>query len=320
MGAPTAQALKSALGKAEAAAAVLMDARCHHVDAVPLLYLGWRRALAVLRELQGLPVAEDEPGLSLSEVVVPSVAESDRARLEQHLASLARQYQSMATADPKEAPSRKELLRDAWLLRRVCLLARRRMHTVYGRPRFRFQRTHAVVAGLALVTLSAVAIAAARRAPVQELGWRGQYFKNETLSGEPQVQKDREVAFFWDDGPPIPGFPEDHFSVRWDGCVKLDTGGKAKFSLGSDDGSRLFVNGQRVVDNWGSHVMQWKEGMVELKAGIHHFRVEFMDRVMTGTVLMKMGLNDAPPEVIDTARVLFPGLKADRDKPCGTLQ
>ena len=46
------------------------------------------------------------------------------------------------------------------------------------------------------------------------------------------------------------------FSVRWRGVVHCPTAGAYQFSTNSDDGSQLFIDGQLVVDNSGSHGMR----------------------------------------------------------------
>ena len=45
----------------------------------------------------------------------------------------------------------------------------------------------------------------------------------------------------------------DHFCVRWTGVLRVVKAGPYTFHTQSDDGSRLYINGQRVVDNWGPH-------------------------------------------------------------------
>lgn len=48
-------------------------------------------------------------------------------------------------------------------------------------------------------------------------------------------------------------FPANHFYSEYKGKVKIENPGKYTFSTASDDGSRLWVNEKRVVDNWGLH-------------------------------------------------------------------
>jgi len=70
---------------------------------------------------------------------------------------------------------------------------------------------------------------------------------------------------------------EDHFYVRWTGMIRIPKDGKYKFTLESDDGSRLFIDNKQVIDNNGLHAMEEKDGDAELKAGDHPIKVELFE-------------------------------------------
>ena len=67
-------------------------------------------------------------------------------------------------------------------------------------------------------------------------------------------------------------FPNDHFACEWTGKILVDDEGKYTFYTRSDDGSRLWINGKQIVDNWGLHGAREKRGTVELKSGWHDFK------------------------------------------------
>jgi putative membrane-bound dehydrogenase-like protein len=66
-----------------------------------------------------------------------------------------------------------------------------------------------------------------------------------------------------------------NFAVVWSGVVRVAGEGKRTFAVESNDGSRLFVDGKKVVENGGRHGMVEKSGEVELTAGDHALRLEF---------------------------------------------
>ncbi|MEI7729924.1 MAG: PA14 domain-containing protein [Verrucomicrobiota bacterium] len=70
---------------------------------------------------------------------------------------------------------------------------------------------------------------------------------------------------------------KDHFSIRWDGFLRVPTDGKYTFFLESDDGSRLFIDGRQVVDNGGLHAMEEKSGEIELRSGEHEVRIDYYE-------------------------------------------
>ena len=61
--------------------------------------------------------------------------------------------------------------------------------------------------------------------------------------------------------------PGTSWSARWTGTLHPPTTGTYTFSLTSDDGSRLFVNGQQVINNWADQPPTTKTGSIALTAG-----------------------------------------------------
>jgi hypothetical protein len=51
-----------------------------------------------------------------------------------------------------------------------------------------------------------------------------------------------------------------NFAAKWIGNIEIKTAGRYTFSTTSDDGSRLWINNQMVVDNGGYHAAQNKSG------------------------------------------------------------
>jgi hypothetical protein len=80
--------------------------------------------------------------------------------------------------------------------------------------------------------------------------WRGEYWSNQTLSGLPVLTRnDPQVNFYWEFGSPASGIPDDHFSARW---ARFQSFERATYRLNvaSDDGVRVFVDGNLVIDRW----------------------------------------------------------------------
>lgn len=70
---------------------------------------------------------------------------------------------------------------------------------------------------------------------------------------------------------------KDQFGLRFDGELNIKNDGDYKFHLHSDDGSRLFIDGEQVVVNDGIHAGQTKSGSAKLSKGIHKIRVEYFE-------------------------------------------
>ncbi|MCS7220955.1 MAG: PA14 domain-containing protein [Anaerolineae bacterium] len=108
--------------------------------------------------------------------------------------------------------------------------------------------------------------------------WRGEYFANISLAGSPAlIRNDAEIHFNWGRGAPAPGLPADGFSIRWTRALAFDEG-TYRFHAVTDDGIRLYVDNELVINEWrdGSR----RELIAErwLSAGVHTLRVEYYER------------------------------------------
>jgi mono/diheme cytochrome c family protein len=68
---------------------------------------------------------------------------------------------------------------------------------------------------------------------------------------------------------------ESNFGLRFDGFFKVEQEGVYLFTVTSDDGSKLYVDGKEVVDNDGVHSATTVVGEVELSKGMHAVAVSF---------------------------------------------
>lgn len=68
---------------------------------------------------------------------------------------------------------------------------------------------------------------------------------------------------------------KDNYAVRFTGFLQVPRDGSYTFNIGSDDGSRLLVDGRAVAVCDGTHAFQWATGACELTAGPHSVAVEF---------------------------------------------
>ena len=53
----------------------------------------------------------------------------------------------------------------------------------------------------------------------------------------------------------------DNFAVRWTGFVSIKTTGEYTFYLGSDDGSKMYLNGAMIINNDGTHGMRTRSSL-----------------------------------------------------------
>jgi hypothetical protein len=109
-------------------------------------------------------------------------------------------------------------------------------------------------------------------------GWRGEYFANPDLQGSPVlVRQDPSIGFDWVFDAPAPGLPVDGFSVRWTSVVAFDEG-LYDFSAMIDDGMRVYVDDQLLIDEWRDEAKRTVTASRHMTAGTHGVRVEYYDR------------------------------------------
>jgi acid phosphatase type 7 len=73
------------------------------------------------------------------------------------------------------------------------------------------------------------------------------------------------------------GYRDDHFAVVMEGYVEVPQTGTYQFFTRSDDGSKLFIDGELVVNNDGDHGAFWEYGKTILEKGKHRLRVEYFE-------------------------------------------
>ena len=96
------------------------------------------------------------------------------------------------------------------------------------------------------------------------------------------TRTDATVDFSWPGvTSPDPVVQGDNFSVRWSGQIQAPVSGTYTFSTLSDDGVRLYVNGQALVDNWTDHGATTNSGTITLVAGQRYdVRMDFYDKAV----------------------------------------
>jgi alpha-L-fucosidase len=75
-----------------------------------------------------------------------------------------------------------------------------------------------------------------------------------------------------------PEVKAEYFGIEYAGFIRVPTDGVYAFYTDSDDGSSLYVDGTKVVDNDGLHGMKEVKGVIALASGLHPIRVDFFQK------------------------------------------
>src|SRR5208283_2411442 len=85
-------------------------------------------------------------------------------------------------------------------------------------------------------------------------GLLGQYYANtfptDPFVGSPLVRTDAVINFNWNTVSPDPSIPLTDYTVRWTGLVQPLFTETYTFLTTTDDGVRLWVNGQELINEW----------------------------------------------------------------------
>jgi len=102
------------------------------------------------------------------------------------------------------------------------------------------------------------------------------------LSGRtPDITRiDSIINYTNSNNQPWPGLSSsfaDEFSSRHTGFIRIDVAGNYTFYVNSDDGSKLWIDNQVIVENIGTHAMTEGFGTLYLTQGYHSLRLEFFE-------------------------------------------
>ncbi len=104
-------------------------------------------------------------------------------------------------------------------------------------------------------------------------GLMAELFEGKSLKRKVKVRTDPRLDFDWQAGPPDKELPADRFSIRWTGAVRASSPGKYVIAIEYDDGARLWLDEELVLDDWTGGVHR-KEIAVYLTDKPHSFHLE----------------------------------------------
>jgi len=145
------------------------------------------------------------------------------------------------------------------------------------------------------------------------VGLQGQYYDDTNNPGQPLsgtlklTRIDPTVNFNYGAGSPDPSLPNDHFSARWTGEVQPPTSGTYTFHTSSDDGVRLWVNGQLLINNWTLHGQAEDYGAIALTAGQKYdIRMEYYEYTGNAVAILSWAYSGQSDTVIPQSALYSP--------------
>jgi uncharacterized repeat protein (TIGR03806 family) len=143
-------------------------------------------------------------------------------------------------------------------------------------------------------------------------GLQGAYYSNHTaadpFSGSPTLLRtDPTVDFNWGSGSPDPSITSNTFTARWTGSVQPQFTEDYLFYTTVDEGVRLWVNGELIIDVWTTFQGQnsWS-GKISLKAQqLYNITLEYFDN--SGNAFAQLAWSSpSTPQAIIPQTQLYP--------------
>ncbi|MHC4330709.1 MAG: PA14 domain-containing protein [Planctomycetota bacterium] len=147
--------------------------------------------------------------------------------------------------------------------------------------------------------------------PAGNGGLQAEYFSNSTdLDSAVKVTRvDLNIDFNWNQDVPAPNINRELFSVRWRGEIEIPANDTYTFTTRSNDGSRIYVNDQFVVNDWGTHAARDTSGTIDLEAGTYPIVVEYMQDGANANIVVSWESSLIPKQAIPSV-VLSPVVRA----------
>src|SRR5260221_4261187 len=116
--------------------------------------------------------------------------------------------------------------------------------------------------------------------------WTGAYFNNRDLQGTPVFTRiDPAIVFNWGPVSPGPGIGSSNWSARWTTAQFLNPG-LYRFTITPDDGARVYVAGQIILDQWHDQAPTTYYVNVQVAAGNHAIQVDYYQGVGDASIIV----------------------------------
>jgi len=147
-------------------------------------------------------------------------------------------------------------------------------------------------------------------------GIRADYYEGMNFDNHVLTRMDPQINFNWGDpGSPDPAIGDDNFSVRWTGEVEAVFTETYTFYTTSDDGVRLWVDGELLIDRWFDQSPTENRGKIDFVAGnTYGFVMEYYENTGGAMAELRWSSPSTPKQIIPQAALSLP-VKASSPNP-----
>lgn len=133
--------------------------------------------------------------------------------------------------------------------------------------------------------------------PPPEQGLRGEYFA--TYIDPVLTRTDPGLDLVWAAAAPDPALPPDRFSARWTGTLQAPTTATYQLILDSDDGVRVWLGDELVIDDWHGHFVTRNQVAVDLDAATPlSLRIDYFEIDLDASIRLLWASDTLPEQPI----------------------
>ena len=139
-------------------------------------------------------------------------------------------------------------------------------------------------------------------------GLEGEYYNGKNFDSLAFKRVDKTIDFNWKTFSPDNKIDTNEFSVRWKGKIQPVYSETYTFYVTCNDGVRLWVNDQLIIDNWQNNTSAGLSGTIALTANQqYNIKMEYFENDSSANCKLEWGSTKQLKQVIPAAQ-LFSGL------------
>ena len=132
-------------------------------------------------------------------------------------------------------------------------------------------------------------------------GLKGEYFDEKGFANLAMTRVDSMLDFNWAGNAPDAAMGKDNFSVRWTGSIVAERSETYTFYATADDGIRVYVDGELVVDDYSNHAARTRSGAIAMTAGrAVNIVVEYFETGGQASARLEWSSPGTPRQIIPT--------------------
>ncbi|WP_297854393.1 PA14 domain-containing protein [Meiothermus sp.] len=133
----------------------------------------------------------------------------------------------------------------------------------------------------------------------EDYGLDAEYFDNPDLSGLYFRRIEARINHSFPSQPPLPGMGADGFSLRLSGLITPPATATYTFVVLSDDGVRLWVNNQLLIDRWIDQGLTRRTAQIALNGGeAYPIRLEYYNQDPRGALKLRWSRPGQPEQIV----------------------